>query len=178
MFPAPLRARFEAQIQHHALRREIISTHVVNSMVNRVGPTFAGRLKSEQGVHAPDVVRAYMATREVFGLVDVWAQIEALDNQLDHAVQVDLMSACDRLVQRASLWFLRHPEWLTDLQATLHHFSPGVTALAGDLVELVGVAYRGELEATVTRAVEQGVPPRTAQKMVREEAVQCLARAL
>jgi len=26
--------------------------------------------------------------------------------------------------------------------------------------------------------VEQGVPPRTAQKMVREEAVQCLARAL
>ena len=30
----------------------------------------------------------------------------------------------------------------------------------------------------VDRLVEQGVPPRTAQKMVREEAVQCLARAL
>ena len=30
----------------------------------------------------------------------------------------------------------------------------------------------------VDRLVEQGVPPRTAQKMVREDAVQCLARAL
>ena len=30
----------------------------------------------------------------------------------------------------------------------------------------------------VDRLVEQGVPPRTAQKMVREEAVQCLARVL
>ena len=30
----------------------------------------------------------------------------------------------------------------------------------------------------VDKLVEQGVPPRTAQKMVREEAVQCLARAL
>ena len=30
----------------------------------------------------------------------------------------------------------------------------------------------------VDRLVEQGVPPRTAQRMVREEAVQCLARAL
>ena len=30
----------------------------------------------------------------------------------------------------------------------------------------------------VDRLVEQGVPPRTAQKMVREEAVQCLAKAL
>ena len=164
-FPAPLRTRFGGQIQHHALRREIISTHVVNSMVNRVGPTFAGRLKSEQGVRAPDVVRAYMATREVFGLVDVWAQIEALDNQLDHAVQVDLMSACDRLVQRASLWFLRHPEWLSDLQATLHHFSPGVAALAGDLLAVVGYAYRSELEATVTRAVGQGVPQALAERV-------------
>ena len=30
----------------------------------------------------------------------------------------------------------------------------------------------------VDRLVEQGVPPRAAQRMVREEAVQCLARAL
>jgi len=30
----------------------------------------------------------------------------------------------------------------------------------------------------VDKLVAQGVPPRTAQKLVREEAVQCLAKAL
>ncbi|MFB1030997.1 MAG: NAD-glutamate dehydrogenase, partial [Thauera sp.] len=59
-FPAPLRERFPAQIQAHPLRREIISTHVVNSMINRVGPTFVSRLKAELGASPADVVRAYM----------------------------------------------------------------------------------------------------------------------
>ncbi len=164
-FPAPLRERFAAQIQRHALRREIISTHVVNSMINRVGPTFAGRLKSELGVQTADVVRAYLATREVFGLVDVWAQIEALDNQVEHAVQVGLMSACDRLVHRGTLWFLSHPEWLADLQATLAHFAPGVAILAARLVDLVGVAYRNELETGVARRVERAVPQALAERV-------------
>ena len=164
-FPAPLRERFAAQIGQHALRREIISTHVINSMINRVGPTFVSRLKSELGVPAPDVVRAYMATREVFGLVDVWVQIEALDNQVDNVVQVELTSECDRLVQRGTLWFLRHPEWLADLQATLGHFSPGVSTLAASLTELVGTGYRSELEAAVARRVEQGVPQILAERV-------------
>ena len=39
-FPAALRERFGALIPRHPLRREIIATHVLNSMVNRVGSTF------------------------------------------------------------------------------------------------------------------------------------------
>lgn len=157
-FPAQLRDRFAAQIGQHPLRREIISTHVINSMINRVGPTFVSRLKAELGVPAPDVVRAYMATREVFGLVEIWRAIEALDNQVDNAVQIELIAECDRLVQRGTLWFLRHPEWLGDLQGTLAHFSPGVATLASGLADFVAPAYRTELDEAVARRVEQGVP--------------------
>src|SRR3989337_671420 len=34
-FPRPLRERYARHIQEHPLRREIIATHVTNSMVNR-----------------------------------------------------------------------------------------------------------------------------------------------
>jgi glutamate dehydrogenase len=146
-FPAPLRERFPAQIQAHPLRREIVSTHVVNSMINRVGPTFVSRLKGELGASAADVVRAYMATREVFGLVGLWREIEALDNRIADAVQTELIQESGRLVQRGTLWFLRHRPWLVDLQATLAHFSPGVAALAEGLADYVAPAYRAELEA-------------------------------
>ncbi|MGH8805726.1 MAG: NAD-glutamate dehydrogenase domain-containing protein, partial [Polaromonas sp.] len=59
-FPQPLRERFPAQLLRHPLRREIIATHVVNSMVNRVGPTFSHRLHEETGAAPADIVRAYV----------------------------------------------------------------------------------------------------------------------
>ncbi|HRP23159.1 NAD-glutamate dehydrogenase [Thauera sp.] len=168
-FPAPLRARFGAQIQAHPLRREIISTHVVNSMVNRVGPTFVSRLKGELGASSPDIVRAYMATREVFGLVALWREIEGLDNQIANAVQTELIGESDRLVLRGTLWFLRHRQWLADLQATLAHFSPGVAALAEGLTDAVGPAYRAELEQAIAHRAEQGVPLGLAQRVAALE---------
>ena len=164
-FPQPLRERFATQIAAHPLRREIISTHVVNSMINRVGTTFVSRLQAEYGASATDVVRAYMATREVFGLVPIWRDIEALDNQVEHAVQVDLIIATGRLVMRGATWFLRHRQWLTDLQATLAHFSPGVKSLAAGLRELVTADYRHELDAAVARYGARCVPEALAARV-------------
>ncbi len=164
-FPVPLRERFADQISHHPLRREIISTHVINSMINRVGSTFVYRLQSELGASAPDIVRAYMATREVFGLVATWREIETLDNQVEDAVQTRMIMDSGRLVQRGTMWFLRHRNWLTDLQATLAHFSPGVGRLSAELRALVTESYRGELDAIAGGYTEKGVPESLANRV-------------
>ena len=164
-FPQPLRERFAAQIMQHPLRREIIATHVVNSMINRVGPTFVSRLQGEVGASAPDIVRAYMAAREVFGLVPTWRAIEALDNLVEDPVQTAMILDCGRLVQRGTLWFLRHREWLADLQTTLGYFSPGVAALSADLHALVAEDYRAELDAVAGRYVERRVPEDLARRI-------------
>lgn len=95
----------------------------------------------------------------------LWREIEALDNRIDNAVQTELIIESGRLVQRGTLWFLRQRRWLADLQATLAHFSPGVAALAERLPEYVAPAYRAELEASIARRVEQGVPEALAQRV-------------
>ena len=47
------------------------------------------------------------------------------------------------------------------------------------IVDAIAIAANARFAPpAVDRLVEQGVPPRAAQRMVREEAVQCLARAL
>ena len=157
-FPEPLRERFAAWIARHPLRREIISTHVVNSMVNRVGATFVSRMQAELGAPATDIVRAYMATREVFGLVSIWREIEALDNRVPDAVQTEMLMECGRLAHRGTMWFLRHRNWLVDLQETLAHFSSGVGALADSLYEVVTDAYREVLDTATGALVAKGVP--------------------
>jgi glutamate dehydrogenase len=162
-FPEPLRERFAEQIQLHPLKREIISTHVINSMINRVGSTFVSRLQGEVGASAPDIVRAYMATREVFGLVGIWRAIEALDNVVEDAVQTDMILDTVRLIQRGTMWFLRHRAWLEDLQATLKHFSPGVASLSRGLRDFVTPAYREQLDQIAAAYSDKGVPEDLAQ---------------
>ena len=136
-FPAPLRERFPAQIQIHPLRREIISTHVVNSMINRVGPTFVSRLRAELGASAADVVRAYMATREVFGLVALWRESRPSTTASPTRCRPSSSRSPGRLVQRGTLWFRVTAAGWPTCQATLAHFSPGVAALAEGLADHV-----------------------------------------
>jgi len=157
-FPQPLRERFPQHIQRHPLRREIIATHVVNSMVNRVGPTFVFRLQEETGAAPPDIVRAYLATREVFGVVPLWQTIEALDNQVADTTQTAMILEGLRLIQRGTLWFLRHRAHLRDLAETLVRFSASVEQLAGSLYDVVAPQYRAELDALTAHYLGLGVP--------------------
>jgi glutamate dehydrogenase len=124
-FPTPLGSRYKAQIYSHPLRREIIATHVTNSMVNRVGSTFVHRMQEETGAAAPDVVRAYLIVREVFGFVELWRASEALDYQVPDRTQTAMIIDGLRLVVRATLWFLRHRERLGDLAGSIEHFRIG-----------------------------------------------------
>jgi glutamate dehydrogenase len=90
-FPTQLKEKFAPTSRAIRCKREIIATHVLNSMVNRVGPTFVHRLGEITGATPPQVVRAYLASREVFGLVPLWQQIEALDNKVPDEVQAEMV---------------------------------------------------------------------------------------
>ena len=51
-FPRPLRRRYADAIEQHRLRREIMSTWIANSVVNRGLEVFVSELEDETGAHA------------------------------------------------------------------------------------------------------------------------------
>ncbi|MCB1915322.1 MAG: NAD-glutamate dehydrogenase, partial [Rhodocyclaceae bacterium] len=157
-FPVPLRERFAEYIQKHPLKREIIATHVVNSMVNRTGATFVSRLREETSAAADEIVRAYITTRDVFALPMLWREIEALDNQVSAELQLQMVLEGQRLIQRGTLWFLRHRHHLDDISATQARFSAAARWLATELPSTVADRYRSELEQSTAQLVEQQVP--------------------
>ena len=53
------------------------------------------------------VVRAYLATREVFGHVSLWQQVEALDDKVPDQVQSEMLIEEGWLTARATTWSLR-----------------------------------------------------------------------
>jgi len=125
-FPPLLREKFSAYIPRHPLKREIIATHVLNRMVNRVGPTFVHRLTEMTGAKPSQIVRAYLVTREVFCFGTLWKQIEALDNRVADAVQAAMSNHMRALAVRATTWLL-HPRRLAEaVQPLIARLTPAV----------------------------------------------------
>jgi len=162
-FPAPLREKFGAYIPRHPLRREIIATHVVNSMVNRVGSTFVHRLTETTGAKPSQIVRAYLATREVFGYVAIWQQIEALDNKVADSVQAEMLIELGRLITRATTWFLRSKRMAEPMEQTFKRFMSAVEALRARLEPEAAASLRAGAW------VEAGVPPALAQQVAASD---------
>jgi glutamate dehydrogenase len=157
-FPNALRARDASYMPRHPLKREIIATYVTNSMVNRVGSTFVHQVMETTGAKPDEVVRAYLLNREVFGFVDLWLAIEALDNVVDDAVQSALLLATSRLIRRGTTWFIRSRRLGEDMAATIAHFTPQVAALATQLPQLLDPGERARIDAEVAAYVAKGVP--------------------
>ena len=78
-FPTPLREQFGTEIRSHQLRREIVTTMLVNDLVDTAGISYAYRVIEDVGVGPVDAVRSYVATDAIFRLGEVWRQIRAAD---------------------------------------------------------------------------------------------------
>jgi len=174
-FPQALREVYAGVMPRHPLRREIIATHVVNSMVNRVGSTFVHRLMDTTGAKPAEIVRAYLLQREIFGYVPLWQAIEALDNRVPDAVQAEMLIEAGRLMVRATAWFLRSPRLKAPMAETIQRFQPGVEALYGLLARLLDPKVRQQVEAQASRWLQAGFP---ADMAARVSALDTLFAAL
>ena len=62
-FPTPLRERFTPEIRSHQLRREIVTTMLINDLVDTAGISYAFRITEDVGVGPIDAVRTYCRHR-------------------------------------------------------------------------------------------------------------------
>jgi len=164
-FPEAVRSGHLAQLHEHPLRREIVATRVTNAMVNRGGTTFVFRLAEETGSRAPDIARAHAAAWEMFGMQDLWAEIEALDELVPARLQTELFLEGRKLVERATRWLLGHRRHPLDVMATVDDFATGLGALADHLPGLVGPADSAWQESAVERYVTSGTPAALARRI-------------
>ncbi len=157
-FPSPLRDRFRVQMTNHSLRREIITTELVNDMVNRGGTTYVFRAVEETGVTPVDVTRAHLVAREVFGLPELWSAIEALDTDLPTSTQIRLFLQSRRLLDRATRWLLQNRRHPLSIGAEIAHFRPGLQRLMPRIPELLVSREADRLGAEAAEYIADGVP--------------------
>ena len=164
-FPTPLRAKYAPRMGEHRLHREIITTSVVNDMVDRSGITLAFRLNEETGASVPEITAAWLVARAVFDMPGFWAQVEELDGVVDTSAQILAMLEGRKLTERAARWLLhnRRPPFL--VQSEIDFFADGILTVAASLPKLLagrdltGFEERRELFAS------RGVPVVLAERI-------------
>ncbi len=164
-FPHPLQRRYSDAMPKHPLSREIISTLVSNSIVNRMGPVFVLRMQEETGADVGRIARAYAIVREVFGIRTAWAQIENIDNVVHANVQYSMMFQTTRLLRYATMWLLHQVDGSPAIEDWVSRLQPGVRMLLKDLPGLLIGRLKARYEETVRLYLDIGVPNRLAVKV-------------
>ncbi len=157
-FPNQLTARYADLLGEHPLRRELITTCLVNEMVNRGGITFAYRANEETGSSTAQIARAYTVCREVFGLRDFVAQVEALDNAVPTEAQTALYLAFRRLLDRSVRWFLQTRAAAIEVGPEIARFAPVVADLGPQMPEILVGAERESVLRDAAGLERLGVP--------------------
>lgn len=174
-FPQAIGTRFSNEMRQHRLKREIIATHLTNSIVDHIGPGFGFRMREEVGANIAGVTRAYLSVTRIFDTDELWRQLETMDNQVSASIQIEMMLFVSRMLERAVNWMLRYRSNVTAIRQVVDYFRPSVIELAESMPKPLAAPDRLDLNRRIKYLVGAGVPRDIAR---RTSAMVPLASAL
>jgi glutamate dehydrogenase len=160
-FPGAVRERFPAAIDGHPLRRDIISTVVVNKLFATGGLTYAHRLTDDTGATSTDVVRAFCVASDMFSIPNLIAQIQGAG--LPSALTNELTIEVRRLLDRASRWLLSHRPQPLDIATESDRFASNIRGLGPRVGALLQGSEAHTLAESIAEYQRNAVPPATAR---------------
>jgi glutamate dehydrogenase len=164
-FPTQLTKHFGDQMSSHPLIQEIIAGHVTNNLGNRMGPTFSTHMQEETGASSLNVVRAYMAAEDVFGIPDLWDAINNLDFVVSNDVLNGLLIQIQGLIQRATLWLLRNTRESLSIQRLKDTYKPGVDIIRANMNAILTESSQAHLADMAASLVEKNIPTKIAEEL-------------
>lgn len=157
-FPVLLQKKFKQYMFKHRLRREIIATQVSNTVINNMGITFITRLVEETGSSVPDIIRAYVASREIFNAQLLHSMIDDLNNKVEVSIQHRMLHEVNRLVRRGARWFLRNKaDRLNNITDIITDFCPKVNKVRESLPQFLSGPGR-EMRIIAENLIASEVP--------------------
>ena len=156
-FPRAVVDKYADRLTSHPLRREIITTMVVNRIINRGGITFCYRAMEETGATPVEIARAHTVCREVFALDEFWDRVADLDNRVPTRAQSDLYLESRRLLDRATRWLLQSRQSSIDVGVEIEHFAQ-IKGLITEIPAMLRGAEQERLQQRANEYMEQGVP--------------------
>jgi glutamate dehydrogenase len=164
-FPRPIGERYPDALEHHRLRREIIATHLANSMINRGGPSLVVRIADETGAAPSAIACAFAAARDSYDMTLLNGAIDSLDNRISGSLQLALYAEIQDLLLDRLVWFLRNVDHAQGLAEIVLHYRAGIAAVAAALDEALPPDFADARGARRRELIAAAVPEEIADRM-------------
>ncbi|MGB8633447.1 MAG: NAD-glutamate dehydrogenase [Xanthobacteraceae bacterium] len=164
-FPRAIGERYPDALDHHRLRREIIATHLANSMINRGGPSLVVRIADETGAASPAIACAFAAARDSYDMTSLNGAVDSLDNRISGTLQLALYAEIQDLLLDRLVWFLRNVDHAQGLAETVSHYRAGIVAVAAALDEALPPDFAAARDARRRELIAAAVPEEIAVRM-------------
>jgi len=161
-FPKAIAERYPDALDHHRLRREIIATHLGNSMINRGGPSLIVRIADQTGAVPASIASAFAAVRDSYGMTALNTAIDGLDNKISGKLQLDLYAAVQDLLLDRIIWFLRNVDLSKGLADVVTHYRDGIAAVTAALDDALSPDALGARADRRQDLAGAGLPPELA----------------
>jgi glutamate dehydrogenase len=164
-FPSAIRQRYKDLIPGHRLSREILTTLIANSIVNRMGPAFVKRTQEDTNATISEIANAYIIALEICRAKDLWNRIESLDNQVPASAQHSMMFEVSRVLRHACYWLLeRHGHDLA-VEDLIHNLKSGLTDVSSKMSGVLPRTGKEIRNAAKDHYIANGAPETLAKRM-------------
>jgi glutamate dehydrogenase len=111
------------------------------------------------------LARGYAVAREVFDMRSFWEEVEALDNEVEARIQLQMLIEARRLVERSTRWLVRTQSETIEIAAMVRTYAPGVDLMRSALLTLLEGSDREAFETQVASLRSAGVPEPLADRV-------------
>lgn len=108
-FPPALH-KFDAAMGNHRLKREIITSRLINGIIDVCGPVFTLRLQEQTQGSLDQIAKAFIVAYETLKVGALREDIAALDNRVPAEAQLHLHNQIAIVMQRVVAWLVRSAE--------------------------------------------------------------------
>lgn len=164
-FPTALQQNYLSYMSAHRLRDAVIATQLSNNIIDEMGINFVHRLQDETGASTGNVVLAYLAASEIFEANLIRKEISMLDYTIDTTVKVNMQQELNRLIRRATRWFLRNHRSGLEVESTIRKFAPLVSEMETILDEVVRGTPVKNMQSERKKLSKLGVPENLAVRI-------------
>jgi glutamate dehydrogenase len=137
----------EARLREHRLRREIVTTELVNDLVNLMGSSFLHRVSRDTGQPIAQVVRAWLVASRIAGAEEIRADIAAGEGKFPAETVYRWLLGLARVLEQTTQWLLANVGPAVDTAGVIEQARAGLATLRGGFAKFVA----GEDRAVFTQ---------------------------
>jgi glutamate dehydrogenase len=154
------------RLRAHRLRREIVTTQLVNDLVDLMGSSFLHRVSRDTGNAIPDVVRAWLVASRISGAPEIRADLAALEGKYPSETLYRWLSGLGRVLEATTAWLLANTPADGATDALIEDARGGLATLRGSFARVVSGEDRALFLARLGELQDLGVERTLGERLI------------